>query len=250
MHLRLLNAPTRFEPETWPEPRSTSDLDVVLRAEVVTDPEQMSGLRAALDRLQYQVVESAKFYQFFKPAPIGGAIKIDLLTGPLGKYASLAKKDNRRVRPKVGGDLHAHPVDEAIGIEESCTTIPLRGHRTTGEEHEAAIWVPQGFTYLMMKLLAFRDRKNDPDKEMGRHHALDLFRIVAMLTRDEYEGAKAMSERYADDPMVKEARQVIREELGTEESTGAIRLREHPLFRPGMDVALFLSELRELFSVA
>lgn len=102
----------------------------------------------------------------------------------------------------------------------------------------------------MMKLLAFRDRKNDPDKEMGRHHALDLFRIVAMLTRDEYEGAKAMSERYADDPMVKEARQVIREELGTEESTGAIRLREHPLFRPGMDVALFLSELRELFSVA
>lgn len=248
-YLRSQNVQTLVDAQMWPEARSTSDLDVFLRAEVVTNPEQMRSLRAALNRLQYQVVESAKFYQFFKPAPIGGAVKIDLLVGPLGAHAPLAKRDERRVRPRVGGDLHAHPVDEALGVEDSCMSISLRGNRSTGEAHEAIIYVPQGFSYLMMKLFAFRDRKNDPDKEMGRHHALDLFRIVAMLTREEYDSARAMRERYADDPMVMQAQQVVREAFGTEEGVGVLRIREHPLFRRGMDVVGFASELRGLFCV-
>lgn len=101
-----------------------------------------------------------------------------------------------------------------------------------------------------MKLLAFRDRKDDPNKAMGRHHALDLFRVMAMLTRSEYEAAKAMHERYADDPMIAHARQVIRDHFATETSLGSIRLREHPLFRPRMNVARFISELNEVFQVS
>ncbi len=248
-HLRSQNIRTLFDAQMWPEARSTSDLDVFLRAEVVTNTDQMRIIRAALDRLEYRVVETAKFYQFFKPMPMGGAVKIDLLAGPLGAFEALANKDSRRVRPKIGGDLHAHPVDEALGIEESCTSILVRGSRTAGEPHQAVIHVPQGFSYLMMKLFAFRDRKGDANKEMGRHHALDLFRIVAMLTRHEDEAAKAMRKRYADDPMVRHAQQVVREDFGTEESVGAIRLREHPLFRPSMDVVQFSSELRTLLGI-
>ncbi len=247
-YLRSQNVPTLFDAQMWPEARSTSDLDVFLRAEVVTNPEQMRRVRAALDSLQYQVVETARFYQFFKPVPIGGSIKIDLLVGPLGEFEALADKNSRRVRPKIGGDLHAHPVDEALGIEESCMGIPLCANRTTGEAYEAVVHVPQGFSYLMMKLFAFRDRKGDANKAMGRHHALDLFRIVAMLTRDEYASVKAMRERYAEHSLVKQAQQVIREHFGTEEAVGVLRLREHPLFRRGMDLPRFISELHEVFA--
>ncbi len=45
---------------------------------------------------------------------------------------------------------------------------------TNGEPTEAQIRVPQPFTYLKMKLFAFRDRKVDEAKNLGRHHALDL----------------------------------------------------------------------------
>ena len=36
-----------------------------------------------------------------------------------------------------------------------------------------------------MRLFAFRGRKGDPAKGMAQHHALDLYRVVAMLTEDE-----------------------------------------------------------------
>ena len=39
----------------------------------------------------------------------------------------------------------------------------------------------------MMKLFAFRDRKEDRDKNLGRHHALDLYAIVAMQVESEYQ---------------------------------------------------------------
>ena len=38
----------------------------------------------------------------------------------------------------------------------------------------------------MMKLFAFRDRKADEDKNLGRHHVLDLHTIVAMQIESEY----------------------------------------------------------------
>ncbi len=39
-----------------------------------------------------------------------------------------------------------------------------------------------------MKLHAFRDRLDDPRKDLAQHHALALYRIVTMLTEDEFDG--------------------------------------------------------------
>jgi hypothetical protein len=247
-HLRTQNVPTLFDVEIWPEARSTNDLDVFLRAEVVTDAGRMRMIRQVLGNLKYEVVESANFYQFFKPVLPSGIIKIDILVGPLGQWDARANKDVRRVRPKIGGDLHARRVDEALGIEDGCTAIPVRGNLTSGESCEALVYIPHAFSYLMMKLFAFQDRKDDADKEMGRHHALDIFRILAMLTKDEYASVKTMREQYAENPLVQEAERIIREQFGGEESIGVLRLREHSLFRREMDVERFLRELRLVFS--
>jgi len=73
--------------QEWPEPRSTNDIDLFLRPELLIEPVQLKPL--ALDKLGYQAVPGAEKYQFVKPGPGGteeGSIKIDILTGPQNRF--------------------------------------------------------------------------------------------------------------------------------------------------------------------
>ena len=62
----------------------------------------------------------------------------------------------------------------------------------------------------MMKLFAFRDRKEDEDKDLGRHHALDLYTIVAMQVESEYQESLRLGNLYGKDDHVQAAREIIR----------------------------------------
>ena len=123
----------------------------------------------------------------------------------------------------------------------------ISGNRSNGKPAEAQIHVPQPFTYLLMKLFAFRDRKDDQDKNLGRHHALDLYAIVAMHAESEYQESLRLGNLYGKDAHVETAREIIRSDFAEPTSIGAIRLREHPLFRPEFPVPDFLAVLREIF---
>jgi hypothetical protein len=92
-----------------------------------------------------------------------------------------------RVRPRGSIEFHAHAVEEAIHLEDEPIAIQVVGRCSTGEAHAAMAYVPQAFPYLLMKLHAFDDRKEEVDKDLGRHHALDLYTIVGMMTEKEYE---------------------------------------------------------------
>ena len=247
-HLRAQNVRTRLSMDMWPEARSTSDLDVFLRAEVVTDSKLMGVVRKALDDLDYRVVEEAKFYQFIKELPRKGHVKLDLLVGPLGTHEGQARRDKRRVHPIPSVDLHAHPVDEALCVEEACMEIAVDGHLSTGEDYQGCVFVPQGFSYLLMKLFAFRDRKDDDDKDMGRHHSLDILRIVAMMTQEECQTTLTKCREYSSHNSLKEARRIVREHFADEESIGVLRMREHPLFRREIDLEAFLEDLHSFFA--
>ncbi|MBN1488429.1 MAG: hypothetical protein JXA69_00805 [Phycisphaerae bacterium] len=237
---------TLLDVEIWPEARATNDLDVFLTAEVATDSTSMKVIRSALDKLGYLEIESAKFYQFVKPLRVGQQVKLDLLAGPLGQYEERAKVDVRRVRPRRSVNLHARRVDEALCIEESCTEIEVDGCLSSGEAHEATVCVPQSFSYLLMKLWAFRDRKDDADKDMGRHHALDVLCIVAMMTRQEYEETHHLFSMYAEQEPARAARRTVRECFADDNAIGMIRMREHQLFRRDIDIAAFLRNLHAL----
>jgi hypothetical protein len=245
-HLQHQNQRTLLNVEIWPEARSTNDLDVFLAAEVVTDSTRMKAIKAALDRLGYTPIESAKYYQFVKPMPLSRHIKLDLMAGPLGEYEARVKTDARRIRPRPSVHLHARRVDEALDLEHGCMGIELEGSLPTGEYHRATVYVPPAFTYLLMKLLAFRDRMDDDDKDLGRHHALDILRIVAMMTKDEYEDTAARFQRHADQPFVQDAADMVRRHFADEDSIGVIRIREHPLFRREIDLPAFLRDARAL----
>jgi hypothetical protein len=100
----------------------------------------------------------------------------------------------------------------------------------------------------MMKLHAFDDRKDDAAKELGRHHALDLFTLVGIMTEPEYEDSVRMGRELASAGPVDRSRRIVSESFSPPTAVGLLRLREHKLFRPDFAVAEFMEVLAEIFS--
>jgi hypothetical protein len=242
-------ADTLILPEFWPRPRSTEDLDLFLQTEIIASIEQMQAIRSALDALGYSVVEEAKYLHFAKSLGDQGRVKVDFLTGPLpeNELRDRLRIKPPRVRPFGDVQLHAYITDEALAFDEGPTQLVIEGVTSDHRPARATVCVPQPFTFLLMKLHAFNDRKSDSDKELGRHHALDLYRIVAMLTREEDLRVAAMCERYRDAPPVIRARQIVANDFGSDTAIGILRLREHELFPARADTVAFRSELKNLF---
>jgi hypothetical protein len=116
------------------------------------------------------------------------------------------------------------------------------------EDRECDVLVPQAFSFALMKLGAMRDRIGDTNKDEGRHHALDLYRIMAMLTEPEDVAAKELADRHAGNPVVVEATRIIDELIADAHGLGRIRLREHPLCPEDADPDWLAAELRRLIA--
>jgi hypothetical protein len=234
-----------------PEPRSTNDLDLFLRPELIIDSARLKPLVEAIGRLGYQVVPGAENYQFLKLGPEGteaGSIKIDILTGPQSRFqGTRVKVDARRARPNPSIGIHAHPVDEAPTLEDGLLLVTLAGKLGSGEPWQAEVFLPHPYTFLMMKLFAFRDRLNDTNKEFGRYHALDLYTILATTTEEEWEYALKLRDQYGEDPYVMEARQLVSKYFAALDYLGMIRLKESPYYRLELQIDEFMSALEELF---
>ena len=251
-HVQRLGVRTLFE--NWPEPRSTNDLDLFLRPELLIDAQKLKPLAQAITRLGYQAVPGAEKYQFVKPGPGGGkagSIKIDILTGPRTRFdGTTVKTDTRRARPIPSVGIHAHPVDETPTLEEGLLPETLTGNLSSGRPWQTEVYLPHPYTFAMMKLFAFRDRLGDADKEYGRYHALDLYTIMATTTESEWREALAMHKRHAADSYVKEAGNIVATYFADLDSLGMIRMRESRYYRPQLQLADFMSTMKELFSIA
>ena len=235
----------------WPEPRSTNDLDVFLRPELLIESGKLKPLAEAIAKLGYQVVPGAEKYQFVKPGPGGaetGSIKIDILTGPQRCFqGTRVKADARRARPNPSVGVHAHPVDEAPTLEEGLLWKTMAGKLSSGEPWQAGIFLPHPYTFLMMKLFAFRDRLGDADKEFGRYHAMDLYTILGTTTEEEWGYALELRDQYGGEPYVMDAGRLVSKYFSSLDRLGMIRLRESPYYRPELQLDEFMSTLQELF---
>jgi|SRR5579864_3979403 len=251
LHLDVQNARMLFN--RLPSPRATNDIDLFLRAEVLADPAQVKELARAINALAYVPIPGAELYQWKRSVFVGGTpqeVKLDILVGPLGSHRTKLQVDARRARPRgerVG--LHAHPAEEALGIEEGPIPVTLEGTRASGEPYRGTVYVPRAFPYLLMKLHAFRDRKDDADKDLGRHHALDLYTIVGMQTEAEYEETLALGRVLKDESQVRAACAIVAEHFSKRTAAGLLRLREHQLFRTDFLLDEFMAVLAEIFRV-
>jgi hypothetical protein len=248
-HVRRVDARTLFR--EWPEPRSTNDLDLFLRPELLIEPAKLEPFAQAISRLGYRVVRGAEKYQFVRPGPGGadaGSIKIDILTGPQSCFTGTrVKADARRAQPNPSVGVHAHPMNEVPMFEEGLLARTLYGPLSTGELWQAEVFLPQPYTFLIMKLFAFRDRVHDANKEFGRYHALDMYTILATTMESEWDFALELSRRYRGDPYMIEAGQLISDHFSALDRLGMIRLRESPYYRPELRLSEFMSALKELF---
>jgi len=251
-HVRTAGVRTLLK--EWPEARSTNDLDLFLRPALLAEPERLKPLVKALTDLGYQVVPGAEKYQFVKPGPGGGRsgrLKIDLLTGPRSRFAGTsARVDDRRVRPRPSVDLHAHPVEEALTLEEGLLVIRIQGETSGAVRHEAEVYLLHPITASMMKLFAFRDRVGDPDNDFGQYHALDLYSALALATEPEWEEALVYSKQHRETPVFTEAANIVDRHFSSLTAEGMLRMRESPYCRPDLQLDDFLSALDELFPSA
>jgi hypothetical protein len=236
-----------------PPLRSTNDLDLFLRTELLADSNRLKPLRDALDRLGFTVILSAQNYQFARKFTWGDRewdIKVDLLAREPdpATYPSL-KFDSRRIKPDPSAGIHAHTTPEAVAVEDEATPLTVSGKRTNGEEYDGTIYLPSSYAFLLMKLFALRDQWQVESKEFGRKHALDIYTIVALLTQEELGKSLKLRERYRSAPIAVEAGRIVRELFSSLDAPGGLRLREHPNF-PGVtpeEAEEFLGTLTELF---
>jgi len=240
--------------QEWPELRSTNDIDLFLRPELLIESGKLRPLSEAITKLGYQVVPGAEKYQFVRPGPEGiaaGSIKIDLLTGPQERFqGTTVRVDVRRARPNPSIGIHAHPVNEAITLEEGLLSVSLVRKLSSGEFWQGEVFLPHPYTFSLMKLFAFRDRLDDADKEFGRYHALDLYTIVATTTEEEWSYALALRDQHRNLPSVLEAGRIVAEYFYALDRLGIIRLRESPYYRSELQLDEFMSALLELFPTA
>jgi hypothetical protein len=143
-HVRQLGLRTLLR--EWPEPRSTNDLDLFLRPDLLIESAKLKPLAEALAKLSYKVVPGAEKYQFVKLGPGGiqaGSIKIDILTGPQRSFqGTKVKTDARRIRPSPSVGIHAHPVDKVPTLLEGLLQEKLEGRLSSGKSWEAEIFLP------------------------------------------------------------------------------------------------------------
>jgi hypothetical protein len=238
----------------WPEPRSTNDIDLFLRPELLIQSKKLKPLAEGLANLGYRPVPGAEKYQFVKYSPVGseaGSIKIDILTGPQSRFVGTKVKiDNRRARPNPSIGLHAHPVDEVPTLEEGLLSKSIEGKLSSGTPWQAEAFLPHPYTFLMMKLFAFKDRFNDPDKEFGRYHAMDLYTILATTLEAEWESARQLRDQKINDPYIVEAGRLVKQYFSAMDCLGMIRMQESRYYRPELQLSEFMSALQELFPVS
>ncbi len=245
----IMKSDSRTLVPDFPGARSTEDLDIFLKAEVISNSAKTGPIREALDRRGYEPV--VRHFQFEREVDYMNRtrkVKVDFLAAPVpAELSTNVKADSVRVRPRDGRGLHAHLTPEALTVEESMTAIDI------GEDDERlTIYLPHPFSYLLLKLHALRDRLDREDTDYGRHHAFDLYSTIATMTEQEWEESARIKDKYRGAQQVVEARRIVRDLFVDRRATGALRLQEHAR-STGYDLSrerleLFLDSLQELMA--
>jgi hypothetical protein len=223
----------------------------MLSAEFVADVRSMAAVRTALDILRYHVVKGSEYLQFKRTIAGTQFVKIDLLTAQLDvlKGNPAIQADARRARPAASDrpELHAHPTDGALLLMDDRLIIDLDGNLSDGTAFQTKVAIPHPFPYLLMKLTAYRDRRHDPDKDLGRHHALDVFRIMAMLTEPDRDQVEASLRRLADNEQVRSCKELVQSDFARASAGGVLAMRQHPLWQNDIHIDVLVKTLNELF---
>ncbi|WP_254512824.1 hypothetical protein [Anatilimnocola floriformis] len=193
-HLNLGNHVAPFiSIERWldPTPRATNDLDFVVGVEIIASRGEQQSFDAALKKHGFRVVPENRLWQFSKAISAETELKIDFHAAPPSSDRADVRVEARRVKPnpslaQLG--IHGRENAEAAG----CEWHPFRF-----EIDHVEIAIPNAVTLSVMKLVAALEkrlksleaRRSPAERNIleaeSHKHARDVFRVIAMLTREE-----------------------------------------------------------------
>jgi hypothetical protein len=104
----------------------------------------------------------------------------------------------------------------------------------------------------MLKLYALRDRMWEAgEANFGRHHAFDIYRILALTTDEEWTAAESLREKFETDAIIRRANAYAATLFSNEDAPGATRLadyaREEGVRLTADDVRATIEDLAVLF---
>lgn len=249
---------TRYPFQT--DARTTNDLDIFLNSNLIVSKEKVEKIKDALATLGYTIDPQARNFQFKKQVIVFGQtrnIKVDLLSAPppeedLDKVNITAP----RIKPKRAEGIHAYITKEAAGIDIGLIPVECKQFSTNPRiTVDDKIFIPSSYNYIILKLNAFNDRKNDgdPKSDYGRHHAYDIFATVSQMNEEDWTVAKQHHHEEKEEEYFKKTTEIQKGCFSSLTDIGTVRLRENISFRGKREqyephLATFLGDLKVLFS--
>jgi hypothetical protein len=176
-------------------PRVTNDLDFVVELDLIASQEDQRLLSEALEKHQFCVVPKNSRWQFAKQVNDAHQIVVDFHAAPPLMERDDVRVQSRRVKPNPSlaqRGIHGRENAEAIGCKY---------HPFIFEFANVEVAIPNPVTLAFMKLVATRDKRlaaQNADKSAdvrnefdakAKKHARDVYRVIAMMTRDESDAA-------------------------------------------------------------
>lgn len=193
--VRTVVAIHRWKDQT---PRVTKDFDFLISLDLIASPEEQRLVHEVLDKHGFKVVPENARWQFAKVIGEGRQVILDFHAPSPEQERDDLRVQARRVKPQPSlgqTGVHGRENPEATGAEL---------HPFSFKFKELEVVLPNPVTLAVMKLAAMRDRwsaSQDASKSaevrelesrQARKHAEDVFRIVAMMMREESETANAV----------------------------------------------------------
>ena len=235
--------------------RSTKDIDVFLTSEIIIDPVAIENIKSVLFRLDFKV--KTEYFQYIKEIQFGDEKKevlLDLLSQPVQvNDLDKVKIKRPRIKPIDVEEFHAFYHEEAEVINKNL--IKLEGLVDSSLKNKFKnVYLLSAFSFIILKLHAFRDRINDEKKDYGRYHAYDIFSSIIEMDENDWKVSKSQFELFKMSSAVSEAIRLINKFFSTELFMGIIRLKENQLYKRNQNeydsyLKSFIEDIKELFQI-
>lgn len=208
-----------------PEARTTTDIDLFLRIELFTRPEEGRRLREVLDGLSYK--ERTPKWQFERPlsdALPDQSVVVDLLARQPVDGEDVSVKPPR-VGTGSGTGLHGRETAEAFAVEREPQIIDVLDDGSLLGQ----VLTAHPYAWLNMKVRAAHDwlryqrqpwELRENQQPPSAKHAFDATLIVAMVTEVERDRCRDLASEFRDHPVAQQIRAEATELFGEPTAPG------------------------------
>ena len=197
-------------------PRVTQDMDLLTSMEMIASPEAQGTLNDVLSQQAWKPSERHARWQFVRAEKDGTTRKLEFHAQHQEPLPLGVRHSSPRIKPKppLHLGIHGHENPEAV----ACQVNPFR-FGFDGIE----IVVPNPVTMAIMKVTAMRDQRTKSQGAglsprdrvfhdiQANKHAQDVFRNVAMTTREESDSIKTVLEAVRPTHAWQSASEIVRD---------------------------------------